>query len=243
MGPLRRALIPHRRRARRPHPSGCVTSSRAIRAVFPTWGNRPRIARGISHSQWNKGRNSHGGQIRGGVFKEWFRSHACDASNAYRERGAQSGELAPELLLPAGKHDTELATAKLLNIVSETTSMDILISRARMELNQHWPEEVMRIFLVGVKLRPKRKHKNPIQAVAIRGAVANTNENLARLEEMEVERTNKARFRALNREKRAAKLPAAKEAGFETCCFIFSINLSNDFNVPKNRKSSTLEES
>ena len=34
-------------------------------------------------------------------------------------------------------------------------------------------------------------------------------------QEMEVERTNKARFRALNREKRAAKLPAAKEAGFE----------------------------
>jgi len=62
---------------------------------------------------------------------------------------------------------------------------------------------------------PRRKRKNPIQAVATRGPVANTRENLAILAEIEVERAEKDRSRVKKREGRLAKEALENEAAYE----------------------------
>jgi hypothetical protein len=133
----------------------------------------------------------------------------------YQKKGLQSGEFVPELLLPAGDHDLDLATARLLKIAAEAESMDEVVSRAETELNQTWSKEQLSIMLHAMKLRPKRKRKNPIQAVATRGPVANTRENLAILAEIEVERAEKDHSRVKKREERVAKEAHENEAACE----------------------------
>ena len=127
----------------------------------------------------------------------------------------QSGEFVPELLLPASDHDLDLATARLLKITAETKSMDEVVSRVETELSQTWSKEQLSIMLHTMKLRPKRKRKNPIQAVATRSPVANTRENLAILAEIEVERAEKDRSRVKKREGRLAKEALENEAAYE----------------------------
>ena len=93
--------------------------------------------------------------------------------------------------------------------------MDEVVSRAETELNQTWSKEQLSIMLHAMKLRPERKRKNPIQAVATRGPVANTRENLAILAEIEVERAEKDRSRVKKREERVAKEAHENEAACE----------------------------
>ena len=133
----------------------------------------------------------------------------------YQKKGLQSGEFVPELLLPAGDHDLDLATARLLKIAAEAKSMDEVVSRAATELSQTWSKEQLSIMLHAMKMRPKRKRKNPLQAVATRGPVANTRENLVILAEIEVERAEKDRSRVKKREGRVAKEALENEAALE----------------------------
>jgi len=129
-----------------------------------------------------------------------------------QKKGLQSGEF---VLLLAGDHDLDLATARLLKITAEAKSMDEVGSRAETELSQTWSIEQLSIMLHAMKLRPKRKRKNPIQAVATRGPVANTRENLAILAEIEVERAEKDCSRVKKRGGRVAKEALENEAACE----------------------------
>ena len=132
----------------------------------------------------------------------------------YQKKGLQSGELIPELLLPADDHDMRLNTARLLKCLAEAESLEEAVARVNTELNQNWTKEKLSILLHVQQLRPKRRRKNPLQAVATSGPVANTRENLAILAEMEVEKAEKDHTRAKNREERVAKEAAENEAAY-----------------------------